>query len=91
MTECNQCKEHAAKIERLTSNLEYAAARFETQVAYTKEIENQLRAHFGAAQVRGLQHWLGVTGSVMEDESWEKLDEKTRRLYVLDLVRLAAE
>jgi hypothetical protein len=50
-----------------------------------------LRPQFGAADVRRLQDWLGVTGSVMTDESWDKLDDKTRRLYVSELVAIAAE
>jgi hypothetical protein len=50
-----------------------------------------MQSPFGAADVRRLQDWLGVTGSVMADESWDKLDDKTRRLYVLEIIKLACE
>lgn len=48
-----------------------------------------LRPSFGAAEVRALQAWLGVTGSIMTDESWDKLDDKTRLLYVSEMVKIA--
>ncbi len=47
--------------------------------------------NFGAEDVRRLQDWLGVTGSIMTDESWDKLDDATRRLYVSEVVKVASE
>jgi hypothetical protein len=75
----------------LEANFDFLVAQWNTQSDLAKELEYQLRAPFGAADVRVLQSWLGVTGSVMDDESWNKLDDKTRRLYVSDLVTVAAE
>jgi predicted TIM-barrel fold metal-dependent hydrolase len=50
-----------------------------------------MRPQFGAADARSLQDWLGVTGSIMTDESWDKLDYATRRLYVSEIVTIASE
>jgi hypothetical protein len=78
-------------IDRLAGNNEYFAARSIEQAKLIAVLEYELRAPFGAGDVRRLQEWLGVTGSIMTDESWDKLDDKTRRLYVSELVAIAEE
>ena len=78
-------------IDRLTGNNEYFAARSVEQAKLIAVLEHELRAPFGAGDVRRLQDWLGVTGSVMTDESWSKLDGKTRRLYLSELLAIAVE
>ena len=77
------------RADMLQGNYDFLVAKFNCQVELSKELEHQLRAPFGAGDVRVLQSWLGVTGSVMTDESWNKLDDKTRRLYVLEVVKMA--
>jgi hypothetical protein len=91
MTECNQCAVYADETSDLIFNLNHLEARYEKQVDIVKEMERRLQAPFAAAHVRALQLWLGVTGSIMTDESWDKLNESTRRLYVLEVVKLACE
>jgi hypothetical protein len=86
-----QANQAQAEIDRLAGNNEYFAARSIEQAKLIAVLEHELRAPFGAGDVRRLQEWLGVTGSVMTDESWDKLDDKTRRLYVSELVAIAAE
>lgn len=44
---------------------------------------------FTAGEVRRLQNWIGVTGSVMSDEVWESMDRATRLLYVTDMTTIA--
>jgi hypothetical protein len=91
MTECNQCETYATETGDLIFNLNHLESRLEKQLEIAQELERQLKAPFGAAHVRALQIWLGVTGSIMTVESWEKLDDATRRLYVSDLVEIASE
>jgi hypothetical protein len=79
------------RADMLQGNYDFLVAKFNTQVELSKELEHRLRAPFGAGDVRVLQSWLGVTGSVMTDESWEKLDDSTRRLYVLEVVKMACQ
>jgi hypothetical protein len=50
-----------------------------------------LQPPFGAVDVRRLQDWLGVTGSILTDESWDKLDDSTRRKYVSDLLWIVSK
>lgn len=79
------------EVDRLTGNIEYFSARSIEQAKLIAVLEHDLRSPFGAGDVRRLQAWLGVTGSVMTDESWEKLDAATRRLYVSEVVKVASE
>jgi hypothetical protein len=76
------------EIDRLAGNIEYLSARSIEQAKLIAVLEHNLRAPFGAGDVRRLQAWLGVTGSIMTDESWEKLDDATRRLYVSEVVKV---
>ena len=79
------------RADTLEGTCKFLTAKATTQAELILELEHQLRVPFGAADVRALQTWLGVTGSVMTDVSWEKLDDATRRLYVLEVVKLGCE
>lgn len=50
-----------------------------------QQAANIIERPFCAADVRKLQAWLGVTGSIMTDEAWQNLDDKTQRLFVSDI------
>lgn len=45
---------------------------------------------FGLDDVARLRDWLGIDGNIAK-ETWRTMDEKTRRLYVCDLLLLAKE
>jgi hypothetical protein len=79
------------RADTLEVTCQFMAAKSAAQSRLINRLEHQLRAPFGAADVLALQAWLEVTGSVMTDESWGKLDDATRRLYVLEVVKLGCE